>query len=162
MEEKRICPECKANISNHDKTCPFCGFPLDDSRDFSEIKNNSISKKSFSTKQIVGMVMCVAALVCIIIGITRITNDTYKFYKEHLNECMDAYGEVKAEANHSYGWFSSTYDWIADNYEDMIAEDRKELWSYRIQAIVLCGAGAVLIALGVPKIKQGGENDGID
>ena len=73
---------------------------------------------------------------------------------------MDAYGEVKAASRHSYGWLSSSYDGIAEGYEDMIAGDRMELWKYRIQAIVCCGVGVTLLYFGVPKVKRGGENDG--
>lgn len=161
MEEIRLCPECGTDVGTDLDTCPCCGYPLK-STNKSNINKIKFSSNISSNKRKIGIIMCAVAILFIIIGITRITNDDYKFYTEHLEECLDAYGEVKAEAKRSSGWFSSAYNSIADRYEDLIADDRKELWIYRIQAIVSCSAGAVLLYFGVPKVKQGGEDDGID
>ena len=160
MEEKRLCPECGENVGADIDICPECGCPLKSASNKPDSPKTQSSVKTTGNKRNIGIVMCVAALLCIVLGITRITNDRYQFYAEHLEDCLEAYGEVKAVAKRSSGWLSYSYDGIAEGYEDMIAEDRLELWKYRIQAIGGCGAGAALLYFGIPKVKRGGEDDG--
>ena len=159
MEQTRFCPECNAEIDAAVSTCPSCGYPLEATATPFE---PAVQTKVTGNKRIIGMVMCIAALICIIIGITRVTNSSYRFYEQHLSDCLDGYADVKASAVHAPAMFAYTYQLLAESYEDMIEKDRKELWSYRIQAIVYCGAGAVLAVLGVPKLKQEEYSNGTD
>ena len=82
-------------------------------------------------------------------------NDTYAFYEEHLQTCIDGYNDCLWESEHAMMQFRSTYKNLADSYAEMIRDDRIELWKYRIGAMVLCGVGAGLMLFGVINFKKG-------
>lgn len=149
MEEKQIthiCPDCKAGIEDNVLTCPFCGCPV------STVSNNSNSLNN-KKRRILGIVLCALSIVCFIWGINRITNDKYSFYIEHRNECQANQNEVQYLADTSNGYFKSSYQNMVDDYEDMIKDDQKEIWTYRIEAIFSCSVGITLLITGVKKTK---------
>lgn len=146
MEEKR-CPECGGIITADVKICPHCGFPLQPAK--------PVYQKLISNWKLIGVFMCVAAIICFILGVKCVKNDSYEFYEEHLQTCIDGYNDCKWEADHAMAQFRSTYQRLADSYEDMIKSDRIELWKYRIGAMALCGVGAGLLLFGVINFKKG-------
>lgn len=89
----------------------------------------------------------------LVVAFTRVNNDKYSFYKQHYKECMDGYAENKSTANDYGGWFKSSYNYIASNYEDMAKDDNKKIWIYRIQAIILCLGSAACGIVGYKFIK---------
>lgn len=106
--------------------------------------------------------MCIIGCIFIVVAITRITNDEYKFYKQHYQECIDGYNDTKSTAD-SYcgGFFRSSYKSIDSSYKDMADDDNEELWKFRIQAIVFLCGGCGLIIYGYKKYKKE-KNNGID
>lgn len=151
MEEKR-CPECNGLVSSDMKTCPHCGFQLQQSL---PIQQNQSPKL-----KLIGILMCVVAIICFFIGINCITSDRYKFYKYHLEECIDGYNDCKRDAEFAYDlYYRQTYERLADSYKDMMKEDRAKIWGRRIGAIVLCGGGVGLLMYGVILIKKEGSID---
>lgn len=144
---KITCPECGASINGESTVCNECGFPIEKPQ--SEIATKAKEPK-LSAKQL-GIVFCIVAIIYFIVGITRITNDNYAFYSEHYKECAEGYEDATREAK-TAGWLlKSGYENIADTYQDMMDDDIKKIWTYRIEAIALCAIGVVLIILGVKK-----------
>jgi len=159
------CPECGGECSNEVTNCIHCGYP------FSElnVSKNSLPdanvKKEYtplSNKRIIGIITCFIAVICIIKGIGKVTSEPYNFYKEHLEECIENYGEVKSLSRKSSIYIAGTYEWLADNYEEMIASDKKNIWRLRVQAIAYCSGGSILFLIGTSNIKKSGELDGSD
>lgn len=154
MQTKLICPECGASIETNSDVCPECGFPLKSQRP----QVPTVSKSHKPSKKQLGIAFCIVAVICFIIGITRVANDDYTFYSEHYQRCADGYQDAKREAARATGWLlKGGYEDIAEGYKDMMDDDMKELWSYRIQAIVLCSAGAVLAFFGIRNIRNDKE-----
>lgn len=150
---KTVCPECGASIDANSTVCTECGFPLKPSK----LETSATSKGLKLPKMQLGIVLCVVAVICFIVGIKRITNDNYDFYTEHYRECVEGYEDAKREAD-SAGWLlKSGYERIADTYEDMMDDDLKKIWQYRIGAIVSCSAGAIMVFFGIKNIRDGKE-----
>jgi ribosomal protein L37E len=150
------CPECGAPIESISTVCSECGFPIEKP----QVERTVVVKKPALPAKQLGIVFCVVAVICFIIGITRIANDDYAFYSGHYKECAEGYEDATREAN-TAGWLlQGTYEYIADSYQDMMNDDLKKIWTFRIEATVLCAAGVVLIIFGVKKIKKntGGTN----
>ena len=104
-----------------------------------------------------GVVLCVVAVICFIVGVKRIANDDYAFYSEHYRECVEGYEDAKREAE-SAGWLlKSGYERIADTYEDMMDDDLKKIWQYRIGAIVSCSVGAIFVFSGIKNMRDSKE-----
>ena len=62
---------------------------------------------------------------------------------------MEGYSENKSIANsYSNLFFKNSYNNIALSYKDMADDDNKEIWEYRIQAIIFCVGGIVCIIIG--------------
>lgn len=150
--ESSKCPECGNDVSNQVKTCPYCGYEI--SKEDEQIKekyNNLIHKN----KKYIIALLCIVGCLFLIAAITRITNDEYKFYKQHYQECIDGYNDTKWTADSfSGGFFKSSYDSIASSYKDLADNDKKELWKFRIQAILLVCGGCGLILFGYTIYKK--------
>ena len=71
--------------------------------------------------------------------------------------CVEGYEDAKREAE-SAGWLlKSGYERIADTYEDMMDDDLKKIWQYRIGAIVSCSVGAILVFSGIKNMRDSKE-----
>ena len=152
-QTKITCPECGASIDASSTVCVECGFPLKSSKP----EAPAVSKSLKLPKKQLGVALCVVAVICFIVGVKRIVNDDYAFYSEHYGECVAGYEDAKREAE-SAGWMlKSGYESIADTYEDMIEDDLKKIWQYRIGAIVSCSAGAIMVFFGIKNIRDGKE-----
>lgn len=119
----------------------------------SETTIQSADPEQQKKKKMIGAVMCALGCICFIIALTRITNEDYKFYVEHYEDCMEGYESCMEEAAYA-GMFSNAYKNIARTYEDMAEDDMKEIWKYRGAAIVCCVAGIGLIFAGYRNIKK--------
>lgn len=159
------CPECNAEIDSEVSVCPYCGFPIKkkttaqvDSSDLVEkiTVAHPLDSEKQKKKKIIGITMCVVGVICLIFAVTKITDDDYKFYLEHYEDCKDGYEDCMDEAKYG-GMFSGSYRSIASTYEDMMKDDMKEIWKYRGTAIVCCIAGIGLGLVGYKNIKKGGE-----
>ena len=152
------CPECGKEISDQANICPHCGYEK-------IVRNENRIEESkeipiYKNRKYISILMCVVGCIFLILAINRITNDNYKFYKQHYQDCMDGYNDTISTAN-SYlgGYFKSLYNSIASSYKDMADDDNKELWKFRIQAIVLICGGLALIVCGYKKYnKEKNEN----
>jgi len=144
------CPECGFPIDSEITVCYECGFPIDTLK-----KENTIPsvKSAISARQL-GITLCVVAAICLIIGITRITNDKYNFYSEHYTDCMEGYAETQSSADSfSSGMFKQSYQSIADDYIDMANDDLKKIWTFRVEAILLILVGTACGFVGFKKIN---------
>lgn len=142
------CPDCGETIAKSSSACPNCGCP---------ISNNSVAINNYvaSKNKIIGIIICIVSVICFIFGVTRLTHDDYQFYIEHCKECQENYEEVQATANsYSFGYFKSSYQDIADLYLDMIKDDKKEYWKFRIEAIVSFTAGGITLIFGIKNLKR--------
>ena len=141
------CPECGSDIDDGVKNCPNCGCSIDSQIGKYTQSDYSSSKKSVPKFLIPVFIVC--AVLCLIIGFTRINNDKYSFYKQHYEECVEGRDD---NAGHT-GMFSGTYSMIADSYQDMIDYDLKMINTFRIQAGILfvCAAGFCIAAVVVYK-----------
>lgn len=153
------CPECGNDVSSQVKTCPHCGYEILKEDKQTEEKHDI---PIYKNKKYISALMCIIGCMFLIIAITRITNDEYKFYKQHYKECIEGYNDTKLTADsYNGGFFRSSYNSIASSYKDMADDDNKELWKFRIQAMVLFCGGCGLILCGVKKYKKE-KNNGID
>ena len=144
------CPECGKEVEEEVLACPECGFPIK--------KQDKAEKSIYKNKKYIGIVMCVIGFILFIVAITRINNDDYKFYLEHYETCMQGYDENTETANsYTSGFFKSSYKNIASSYKEMAEDDYKEIWKYRIEAIVACGAGLILLVIGYKNVRNKGE-----
>lgn len=155
------CPECNAEVDGEVSVCPYCGFPIKKKLTQTEPKGSEVPVKLINPEQqkkkkLIGTVMCIIGFICFIIAITRITNEDYKFYMEHYEDCREGYEDCMDEAKYG-GMFSGSYRRIASTYEDMMEDDMKEIWKYRGTAIACCIAGIGLAFVGYKNIKKGGE-----
>jgi hypothetical protein len=156
------CPECNTEIDSEIAVCPCCGFPIkkkpttQTEPKLSEVPTQPISEEKRKQKKLIGTVMCIIGCICFIIAITRVTNEEYKFYVEHYEDCKEGYEDCMDEAKYG-GMFSGSYRSIASTYEDMMEDDMKEIWKYRGTAIACCIAGIGLVFVGYKNIKKGGE-----
>lgn len=152
-QTKATCPECGASIEASSTVCSECGFPLKSPKP----EAPAVSKWLKLPKMQLGVVLCVVAVICFIVGVKRIANDDYAFYSEHYRECVEGYEDAKREAE-SAGWLlKSGYERIADTYEDMMDDDLKKIWQYRIGAIVSCSVGAILVFSGIKNMRDSKE-----
>jgi hypothetical protein len=155
------CPECGKEVSDEAGLCPHCGYEITEQNE--NLKEDKQEVPIYKNRKYMGRLMCIVGCILLIVGITRITNDDYKFYKQHYKDCIDGYNDTKTTAN-SYvgGYFKSTYNDIASNYQDMADDDNKKLWTLRIQAIFLLCGGSILILGGYKNCKKEKEDHGIN
>lgn len=157
------CPECNTEMDSKVVVCPYCGFPIKKKVEVKTIlqayeqANATIDQEKQKRKKIIGAVMCIIGIICLIFAVKRISNDKYKFYLEHYEDCMEGYEDCMKEAKYSSGFFASSYRSIASSYEDMAEDDMKEIWKYRGIAIACCIAGIGLIFVGYKSIKKRGD-----
>ncbi|MBD5511792.1 MAG: zinc-ribbon domain-containing protein [Lachnospiraceae bacterium] len=144
------CPECRKEIEEEVLFCPNCGFPIK--------KQNETEQPVYKNKRYIGIAMCIIGCVLFIVAFARINNDDYKFYLEHYETCMQGYDRNTETANsYTSGYFKSSYENIASTYKEMAEDDYKEIWKYRIEAIVACGAGLILLVIGCKNITNKGK-----
>ncbi|CCY53271.1 putative uncharacterized protein [Coprococcus sp. CAG:782] len=149
------CPECGTEVADNVNVCPSCGYEVvqSETEAVEDNTNTTATVPVYKNKKYIGITLCVVACIMLIVAFTRINNDTYSFYKQHYEECMEGYAENSANARNSGSWFSGTYRYIASEYEDMAKDDNKKIWEYRIQAIVLCLGGIACGVIGCKFIK---------
>lgn len=159
MEAK--CPECKQEVPEQVNICPHCGYEIIEQNE--NLKKDKTEVPIYKNKRYMGRLMCIVGCIFLIIAITRITNDDYKFYKQHYKDCTAGYDNTKSTSN-SYvsGYFKSTYNGIASSYQDMADDDNKKIWTFRIQAIILLCGGSVLLLVGYKNLQKEKENHGIN
>ena len=147
------CPECNKEITIDKSVCPNCGFP---------IEKDVILQQEQKKKKLIGIIMCIIGCVFFIIAMKNITDENYKFYLEHYEDCVEGYEENMKTANSMGGMFKSSYKSIASSYEKMAEDDLAEIWKYRGIFIVCTVAGIVFLFVGHKKIKKGGKSNGTD
>lgn len=148
------CPECGKEISDQANICPHCGYEIIAQNEYMKKENKEIP--IYKNRKYISILMCVIGCIFLIGAITRITNDDYKFYKQHYQDCMDGYNDTKAIADSYWGgYFESSYNSIATSYKDMADDDNKELRKFRIQALILGCGGLILIICGCKNYNKG-------
>ncbi|MGI5969522.1 MAG: zinc ribbon domain-containing protein [Lachnospiraceae bacterium] len=141
------CPECGKGVEEDVLSCPNCGFPIK--------KQNKVEQPIYKNKKYIGIVMLIIGCILFVVVITRINNDDYKFYLENYETCMQGYDKNMATANsYTSGFFKSSYRDIASGYKKMAEDDYKEIWKYRIESIVACGVGLILLVKGYKNVKN--------
>ena len=163
--EMTVCSECGKTIPADANVCPSCGNPLvADVKPASSKATQFISNyKKYLFHPLVGAVFCLLAVISLIICAKKINNDDYRFYKQHRQECIELYNDVKATANsYGSGFFKSAYNGIANDYLDLIEKDEKEMRKYKRQAISWGCACMVFLAVGGGIFVMGRKNHGSD
>lgn len=142
------CPECGSFIVFGDSKCSNCGCPM-------VYKSNNIKHPANNKNTITGMIFILTSFILTFFAIVQITNEEYKFYKQHYLECEAGYIESKEYAEmYSYGsTFRSNYLWIAEEYENLMKKDMHVINKHRITAILLTISGIALIVIGILFIK---------
>ncbi len=139
------CPDCGTELEEGAISCPECGCPVV-MTSTNGVNGTHSNRKTM--RRIVAVVMCLVACFCIYKCFCMINDSNYKFYKEHYSECMQGYAENTATAaSYSYGFFKSSYQDIANRYQDMANDDMKEIWKYRIAAIAFGASGVLLFIM---------------
>ena len=152
-QTKATCPECGASIEASSTVCSECGFPLKSPKP----EAPAVSKWLKLPKMQLGVVLCVVAVICFIVGVKRIANDDYAFYSEHYRECVEGYEDAKREAE-SAGWLlNSGYESLSVTYVDLLDDVLKIIWLYRIGAFVSCSVGAILVFSGIKNMRDSKE-----
>lgn len=149
-KEKYICPECGENADISLSVCPKCGYPLKIMAD----ENSASDYEKRKKKKVIAIVFCVVAPILIILAIRQITNDSYKFYVEHYQSCMEGYQESIVESNNTYWFLSGGFKDIANTYKSMADEAMTNIWMYRIKAIVMSVVGIILAFVGVKSFRE--------
>jgi len=149
-----FCPDCGTAIDHESSACKECGFPIEKQKAETAIA----AKKTRIPAKPLGIALCVVAVICFIVGITRITNDKYTFWSEHYQECMDGYEDCKSEARTAGPLFKDSYQNLAESWKDMADRSLEKIWKYRIEAIVLCSFGVVFVIFGIMQLKRNEEN----
>lgn len=142
------CPECGYFIVYGDSKCSNCGCPI-------VYKSNNTKPVANTKNTITGIVFIFTAFILAFFAIVQITNEKYKFYKQHYQDCESGYIEAKEYSEmYSYGSrFRSDYLWIAQEYENLMKKDMRVINKHRITAILLTVCGSVLIVIGILFIK---------
>lgn len=139
------CSNCGREIEEDVLLCSNCGCT---------VKKQKKAEQNVY-KRCIGIAMCIIGCILFIVAITKINNDKYKFYLEHYETCMQGYDENAKIANtYTSGFFNSSYKYIASGYKEMAEDAYKEIWKYRIEAIVACGAGLTLLVIGYKNVKN--------
>ena len=147
------CPECGNEVACDVNVCPSCGYELIASEsNIREIAENR-AMPFHKNKKYIGMALFAVACILFIVAFTRVNNDRYSFYKQRYKECMEEYADNKLLAKNSGVLFSSTYEYIATEFEKIAKDDNKEIWKYRIQAIILCFGGFACCVVGYKMVK---------
>ena len=121
------CPECGSFIVYGDSKCSNCGCPI-------VYKSNNIKHPANNKNIITGMVFILTSFILTFFAIVQITNEEYKFYKQHYLECEAGYIESK-------------------EYENLMKKDMRVINKHRITAILLTISGIALIVIGILFIK---------
>ena len=101
-------------------------------------------------RKTIGIVLCIIAIVCIIVGITKLTSNQYKASVAGYNAAMIRYKDNKVSAQSSQlGLFKYGYDWLSDKNNQIAEEYQKVINKYRTEAVVLFCIGAVLLVVGI-------------
>lgn len=155
------CPECGKEISDNTRVCPHCGYEIKEQNELAV--ENKKEVPIYKNRKYISILMCIIGCIFLFVSITRITNDDYKFYKQHYQDCMDGYNDTKSTADsYSGGYFRSSYNYIASTYKDMAEDDNKKLWKFRFQAMVLACGGLALIIYGYKNYKKEKKENGVN
>lgn len=158
------CPECGKEISDKSHNCIHCGYPLTNGNDYEKVENlastqkkstkiwrdkfkhvtASVGKINPSIRIAASVVIIIIALICLVQGKNALNDDNYDFYKEHYQDCLDGYEECMDNARTSGYLFQSTYESLAEDYEEMAEDDLAKINGYRIKATIFYVVFAVL------------------
>lgn len=141
IKNDKICPECNTMVPTDADTCPTCGYPFSNSS-FNHTKNTKSNESVDNKNKILALVAVIVGIIFIISGIKTLTSDDIKFYKDHLQECIDAQSEVDSL---SYGSFGGTYKSISNDYDRLIAYDKEKITGLTIQGMSFVGAGIIFV-----------------
>lgn len=93
-----------------------------------------------SIQKKMSLFICLISVAFILIGVTRITDNSYQIADNHYKECMQQYEENRGYISEvpiaSSVFLDMAYDW-----KDLAEEVLPELWLYRIEAILCFAAG---------------------
>ncbi len=141
----KVCPECGATAPADADTCSTCGYPFVDNATTQSVvagSKHSVSKKN----RTLGIAAIVVGVIFLFVGFNTLTADDLKFYKDHLQECVDAQSEVDAM---SYGAFGGTYKSISSDYDSLISYDKKKITGLTVKGMSFIGVGAFFIVCGI-------------
>lgn len=141
------CPECgKENLSSDITSCPNCNYPL---KELNLTDNHHTSKNKK-----IGIILFIIGCALLIFSFKTITSNTYKFYTENFGSYVASYEEnVNISNSYGYGLFRSSYNTIANGYQDLANKAKSYIWISRIKAIVACTIATILFYKGYKTIK---------
>ena len=133
-----ICPECGKKIENSSGKCNNCGYQIKES--------SSIEKSKKKSRLITTIILLVAAIVCFTIAFIRLNDKYYKYCVSVQQEYQEEYAAAKAFTDeHTGAIFAPGNRLINEEWEELITDNQRTIWTYRIQAIALCAVGGILL-----------------
>ncbi len=137
------CKMCGKEIPSDSVFCPVCGCAIE--QQTPKKGKNSVSKLrvalgKVNPKMRIGfaVVLIILSIICVYKGVNELTSDTYSFYTEFYQECETEHDRCVTEAKYAATYYlEGFYEDLAEDYEEMMADATKELWSMRAKAIVL-------------------------
>lgn len=109
---------------------------------------------------IICTVFCIAAITCIIIGITQLTNNQYKASLAGYHAALTRSSNNKASSYSSQiGLFKYGYDKLSEKNLEIADEYAKVVKKYRTKAIALFASGVVLLTLCFIVLKIGRKKE---
>lgn len=138
IENTRICPECGQQIESSSDRCMNCGYQFR--------KEKTIVESKTKAKMVPTIILLVGAAVCFVIAFTRLNDNYYKYCVSIQQEYQEEYAEAKAFTDeNNAAIFSTGNRLINEGWQDLISNNQKTIWEHRIQAIVLCVVGVILL-----------------
>lgn|GEM_PF-4330371 len=154
-----ICPECKYENSMNDIICKNCGFKLKKEKLFDKRTVVSMLDK---LPRYVFLFILVVGIVLVVAGVKNLKKPIYVYEVEHIEEYEDLKREAELGYISSSGSIASTYKYIMDGYDDLIADGRKTINTYRLKTTLLCVAGIGLDGIALYWLLGRGKKNGVD
>lgn len=147
------CKKCGKEIPDDSAFCPACGCAMEQQPQ--KKQKNSISGLRvvlgrINPKMRIGfaIVLIIIAVICVYKGVNEITSDTYSFYTQFYQDCETEQDKCITEARYAASYYlEDFYKDLAAEYDEMMNDAAKELWSMRTKSIILTVAAIACVIL---------------
>jgi len=149
------CPVCGAPVPSLQGECPACGCNMQDFLPPApELPPESQQKKPSRAAVPVGIVLCLIAVVCCVLGAVRIHSDRLQKSVERIRICKESKEELETLRSIGYPLSSLTRE-----YDQQQERAEKELRGIRTEAMALWGIGAFAACSGSVLLYSGRRRD---